>query len=181
MKRFHIHVSVGDLARIAPDGEDTPLFDLGFLQPAIRHGQSSDLAAVAALLRQARLPTDDLSSAPGLRVWMLEIEGELAGAVALEGTEPSSRLLRSLVIVPAHQRRGLGRDLVARVERDARAEGIEQLVLLTETARSLFERLGYEVIGRAAAPESLRQSAQFRSLCPASAVCMAKRLSPSRV
>ncbi len=122
---------------------------------------------------------DDLSSAPGLKVWVLEIEGQLAGAVALEGTEPSSRLLRSLVIAPAHQRRGLGPELVARVERDARAEGVERLVLLTESAQSLFDRLGYEVIERAAAPEPLRQSAEFRTLCPASAVCMAKRLSPT--
>lgn len=122
---------------------------------------------------------DDLSSAPGLKVWVLEIEGQLAGAVALEGTEPSSRLLRSLVIAPAHQRRGLGPELVARVERDARAEGVERLVLLTESAQSLFDRLGYEIIERAAAPEPLRQSAEFRTLCPASAVCMAKRLSPT--
>jgi amino-acid N-acetyltransferase len=153
---------------------------IGLLQPAIRRGQSSDLAAVAALLREARLPTDDLSSAPCLSLWVLEIEGELAGAVALEGIEPRSRLLRSLVIVPTHQHRGLGRDLVAQVEREARAEGIEQLVLLTETAQSLFDRLGYEVIERTAVPESLRQSAEFHSLCPASAVCMAKRLGATR-
>jgi amino-acid N-acetyltransferase len=89
-------------------------------------------------------------------------------------------LLRSVVVAPGHQRRGLGRDLVSHVERDARDQGIEQLVLLTETAQALFERLGYEVIDRAAAPEALQQSAEFRSLCPASAVCMSKRLGPTR-
>jgi amino-acid N-acetyltransferase len=153
---------------------------IGLLQPLIRRGRASDLSAVAALLRQAGLPTEDLSSASSLNVWVLEIDDELAGAVALEGTEPTSRLLRSLVVVPTHQRRGLGRDLVARVESDARAKGVEQLVLLTETAQALFDRLGYEVIERSAAPESLRQSAEFRSLCPASAICMAKRLGTTR-
>lgn len=145
---------------------------------AIRRGQSSDLAAVLALLQRARLPIDDLTSAPGLKIWVLETEGELVGAVALEGIEPTGRLLRSLAVAPAHQRRGLARALVARVENDARAEGIEQLVLLTETAQALFHRLGYQVIDRAAAPTHLQQSAEFRSLCPASAVCMAKRLNP---
>jgi N-acetylglutamate synthase-like GNAT family acetyltransferase len=147
---------------------------------AIRRGQSSDLASIAELLRAAGLPTADLASAPGLRAWVLEIDGELSGTVALEGTEARSRLLRSLVIVPAHQRRGFGHELVARVERDARAEGVERLVLLTQTAQALFDRLGYEVIERASAPEPLRQSAEFRSLCPTSAVCMAKRLSRTR-
>jgi amino-acid N-acetyltransferase len=154
---------------------------IGLLQRVIRHGGSPDLPAVAALLRQARLPIDDLSSAPGLRVWVLEIDGELAGAAALEGTESTARLLRSVVVAPGHQRGGLGRDLVSQVEREARDQGIEQLVLLTETAQTLFERLGYEVIDRAAAPEVLQQSAEFRSLCPASTVCMSKRLSPTRV
>ena len=150
------------------------------LQPLIRRGRASDLAAVAVLLQEAKLPTEDLANAPGLSLWVLEIEGELAGAVALEGTEPTSRLLRSLVVAPAHRRRGMGHDLVAQVERDARTEGIERLVLLTDTAQSLFDRLGYAVIERSAAPEALRQSAEFRSLCPSSAVCMAKLLSPIR-
>lgn len=149
---------------------------IGLLQPVIRRGGALDLPAVAALLRVARLPADDLASVPGLNMWVLELDGKLAGAAALEGTESTGRLLRSVVIAPAHQRRGLGRDLVAQVEREARDEGIEQLVLLTETAQALFARLGYKVIDRAAAPESLLQSAEFRSLCPASAVCMAKRL-----
>jgi len=71
---------------------------------------------------------------------------------------------------------GLGQALVARAEDDARAEGVQQLVLLTETAQLFFSRLGYRLIERSAAPEQLRQSAEFRSLCPVSAVCMAKNL-----
>ena len=149
-------------------------------QPAIRRGRCSDWAAVVALLQSARLPAEDLTSAAGLKIWVLEMKGELAGAVALEGTEPMGRLLRSLVVATVYQRRGFGQALLAQVENDARAEGVERLVLLTETAQPLFHRLGYEVIERTAVPESLRQSAEFRSLCPASAVCMAKQLSPRR-
>jgi amino-acid N-acetyltransferase len=151
---------------------------IGSSHPVIRRGHSSDLPAVAALLREAKLPTQELASASGLRVWVLEIEGKLAGAVALQGTDPTSRLLRSLVIAPSRHRRGLGQALVAHVESDASALGIGLLVLLTETAQALFHRLGYQVIERSAVPEALRQSAEFRSLCPASAVCMSKALRP---
>jgi amino-acid N-acetyltransferase len=143
---------------------------------AIRRGEPSDLGAVLALLRSAKLPTDDLTSAPGLQTWVLEVESRLAGAIALEGAGSGARLLRSLVVIPSHQRRGLGHSLVARVESDARAEGVQQLVLLTESAQEFFRQLGYQVIQRSAAPQPLQQSAEFLSLCPVSAVCMAKTL-----
>jgi amino-acid N-acetyltransferase len=52
---------------------------------------------------------------------------------------------------------------------------------LTETAENFFRGLGYEAIDRRYVPEEIQQSAEFRSLCPASAVCMTKSLSASRV
>jgi amino-acid N-acetyltransferase len=143
---------------------------------AIRRGGHADLPTVLALLQAAKLPTDDLSSAPDLQTWVLEVESQLAGAIALEGRGASARLLRSLVVATRHQGRGLGHSLVARVESDARAEGVQRLVLLTETAQVFFGQLGYQVIERSAAPQPLQQSAEFRSLCPASAVCMSKTL-----
>ena len=147
---------------------------------AIRRGVAPDLPAVAALLQRCELPTADLTDAPGLAFWILEASGSLVGAVALEGTGPAARLLRSLVVDPARRRRGLARALVVRAESEAASAGVERLVLLTETAQSFFNRLGYEVIERSAVPELLRESAEFRSLCPATAACMAKRLVPSR-
>jgi amino-acid N-acetyltransferase len=72
----------------------------------------------------------------------------------------------------------LGQKLVARVEHDAKAEGIERLVLLTETAETFFLRLGYEVTDRSNVRDELKQSAEVRSLCPVSAVCMTKALRP---
>lgn len=143
---------------------------------AIRRGRPSDFEAVLALLQRAKLPTDDLNSAPGLQTWVLELERDLAGVIALEGEGCAARLLRSLVVAPAHQRRGLGRSLIARAEGEARAQGVQELVLLTQTAQDFFSRLGYRVIERGVAPQQLQQSAEFRSLCPASAVCMAKSL-----
>lgn len=148
----------------------------GTSSPIIRRGQPADWVSVVELLQRAQLPTEDLTRAPDLALWVLEIDAQIAGAVALEGSRPAARLLRSLVVAPGHRQRGLGQALVARVEREARGAGTEQLVLLTETAQAFFQRLGYQVIERAAVPERLRQSAEFRTLCPASAVCLAKRL-----
>jgi amino-acid N-acetyltransferase len=47
---------------------------------------------------------------------------------------------------------------------------------LTETAQAFFQRLGYTAIDRARVSDHVKQSAEFRSLCPDSAVCMSKAL-----
>jgi amino-acid N-acetyltransferase len=144
-------------------------------QPAIRLGQSADFAVVTALLKGAGLPTDDLTSAPDLHLWVLEAEGDVVGVVGIERFGARA-LLRSLAIAPSYQRRGLGHQLVAQLEQDVQDKGVEQLILLTETAESFFRRIGYEVIDRRYVPEEVKQSAEFRSLCPASAVCMTKSI-----
>jgi amino-acid N-acetyltransferase len=150
------------------------------LKPQIRRGRPNDLATVRALLQGAGLPTDDLTWALRLQLWVLEAESLLAGVIGLERFGAGG-LLRSLVVAPEYQRRGLGHELVAQLELDARAEGVEQLVLLTQTAQAFFRELGYSVIDRRYVPDELKQSEEFRSLCPATAVCMTKALSASTV
>ena len=72
----------------------------------------------------------------------------------------------------------LSRQPTIRLGQDA--DDVEQLVLLTETAEKFFRAIGYEVIDRRHVPQGIKQSAEFRSLCPASAVCMSKLLTSSR-
>jgi amino-acid N-acetyltransferase len=145
-------------------------------QAAIRRLAPADLPGVLTLLTAARLPTADMTLVPALQIWVLESDGALIGAIAIEGTGADGRLLRSLVVAPEHQGRGHARALVRHAEIEAQRQQVAQLVILTETAQALFERLGYRAIDRGAAPRELHSSAEFQSLCPASAVCMAKRL-----
>ena len=86
----------------------------------------------------------------------------------------SAGLLRSLVVAPDYRKRGLVRRLVDTVEGQAKAADLKQLALLTETADRFFETLGYRLVDRQSVPEVVRQSAEFRTLCPLSARCMAK-------
>lgn len=145
------------------------------LQSQIRRGKSDDMPAVLRLLRGAGLPTADLEGIPGLRVWVAETKESLVGVIAMERFGAQA-LLRSLAVASPYQKCGLGRQLVARLEHDALASGIRQLALLTETAEQFFRSLGYGVIDRRSVSEELQQCAEFRSLCPASAVCMSKAL-----
>ena len=77
------------------------------LLPTIRRSQATDLAAVLTLLQDAGLPTDDLSYAPSLHLWVFEADESLCGVIGLErfGT---GALLRSLAVAPGYQQRGLG-------------------------------------------------------------------------
>jgi len=130
------------------------------------------------MLANAGLPTADLGTSD-LQLWLLEAGGALVGVIALERFG-SEALLRSLAVAPAHRKRGVGRRLVARLEEDARAAGVRRLVLLTETAETFFRSLDYRVIDRSSVGEAPRQSAEFRSLCPVSAICMSKTLAGAR-
>lgn len=148
--------------------------------PHIRRGSAADLPAIESLLQSAGLPTDDIRDISGLRTWVAEAGGSLRGAIALEpfGTEG---LLRSLAVAPDARRHGLGRKLVVQLESDARAEGMRKLVLLTQSAEAFFRSLGYQRVNRDDVSVVVKGSAQFRSLCPASATCMAKALEVERV
>jgi len=151
----------------------------GVGEVVIRASDAADFRQVLALLTGAGLPTEDLDTAPELRFWVAEDEGKIVGAVGLERTGTAG-LLRSLVVAPGYRAKGLGRELVATLERNAEADGVEILVLLTQTAKSFFGGLGYRLVDRAYVPDEIKQSAEFRSLCPASARCLTKSI-PSRV
>jgi amino-acid N-acetyltransferase len=66
------------------------------------------------------------------------------------------------------------------LERHAARHGVERLVLLTTTADAFFAGRGYAITERNTLPDDLLGSAEFRSLCPASARCLARRLPPPR-
>lgn len=144
----------------------------------VRLSTSADLFAVRKLLVDAALVVEDLDTAAGLRFWVAEDEKQVIGAVGLEPFGAVG-LLRSLVVARSHRQQRLGSALLNAVEHEARAEGVEALVLLTETAEPFFKRQGYRVVERASVPEEVKRSAEFRSLCSVSAVCMTKSLPSS--
>ena len=148
------------------------------LEVAAHVATTADRAIVRSLLAEARLPVADLDLASELT--FLIVRGDADRPIAAIGLERHGDvgLLRSLVVTPDRRGHGLGRTLVRALEAHAGATGVTQLVLLTETAEAFFRRLGYTVIDRGAAPAAVAASAEFRTLCPATAVCLTKRLSP---
>ena len=85
-------------------------------------------------------------------------------------------MLRSLAVAETARGCGCGKALVQGIEATARSRGVANLYLLTNTAETFFARLGYRTIARADAPEAIRTTEEFSSLCPDSAVVMVKTL-----
>jgi amino-acid N-acetyltransferase len=139
----------------------------------IRGATPADWPAIQTLLESERLPIDDLSAQALRHFQVAHSTPGILGAVGIElyGTVA---LLRSLVVAPLAQRQGIGRLLTQAAETSAARTGVQELYLLTQTAGSFFESLGFHPSERARAPEAIQRTRQFSTLCPTTSVLMVK-------
>ncbi|SRR5690606_3620658 len=133
------------------------------------------LSAAAALLQRAGLPSEDLTDEHLKQFFVAGDPDSPLGIVGLELSPPHA-LLRSLVVDAQARGRGLGSRLLAHAEAHARSRGVRSLYLLTTTAAAFFAAHGYAFADRSEAPSIIRSSAEFTSLCPATAAFMVKHL-----
>ena len=96
---------------------------------------------------------------------------ELIGSVGIELYNQSG-LFRSLAVKSEYQKNGLGKRLHDHIISYCLQNGVKTLFLLTTTASSYFEKMGWSKIQRNETPEQILQSEEFASLCPSTAVCM---------
>ena len=143
--------------------------------PELRAARATDLPAVIELLEACGLPTGDLTEAMLASFSVAEDGGVVVGVAGIE-VFGNCALMRSLAIVPNQRGRGIAERLVEWCEAEARWRGVETTYLLTTTADQYFRKRGYADVPRAAVPLAIAGHAQFRSLCPASAKCLAKYL-----
>ena len=141
----------------------------------LRPARADDLSAVVALLERWGLPTGDLNEAMLASFHLVEEERRIVAVAGLEAFGPVG-LLRSLAVAEGRRGGGLAAQLVEQCEADAHRRGVEAVYLLTTTAADYFRRRGYTDVPRDAVPAAVAGHAQFRSLCPDSARCLAKPL-----
>jgi len=143
---------------------------------AIRRAEPMDWPIVRDLLDDAGLPTGDLDERRMADFLVAESpQGDILGAIGIESFGTSA-LLRSLVIGPASRDGGMGRALIERLEAGAASVGILELWLLTTDADGYFSKIGYELRTRQEAPDAIRETDEFSSLCPDSAILMSRRI-----
>ena len=128
---------------------------------------------VIELLQKHKLPVIDINED---KLLYLLLDGErIIGTVGLEIFEDCA-LLRSVSIIKEEQGKGYGKFMNEEIEKYAKESGINCMYLLTTSAKNFFDKQGYCVINREDSPASVKQTAEFTSLCPSSAVVMKKRI-----
>ena len=138
---------------------------------ALRPAGAEDLPAVRGLLVSAGLPDEGLADQfPAGYVVAAGSEGTV-GAAGVE-VHGEDGLLRSVAVAPSRRGTGLGRALVADRVAWAQRRGLRALYLLTTTAPAFFAALGFETVPREGAPDAVRASREFASVCPGTSVLM---------
>jgi len=134
-----------------------------------------DKEAIRSLLQSAKLPIESLDK-DTTTFYIAEEKSQIVGIAGYE-FYGADALLRSVVVRPDIQRRGLGSQIVDFMINEARERKIRDIVLLTETARDFFLKKGFDLIERSIIDnEDMKRSSEFAYACPKSAVCMRIRL-----
>ena len=140
----------------------------------IESATERDLPEIRALLERLHLPLAGVDE--HLPTMLVAREGEqIVGTAALE-LYADGALLRSVAVEPHLQGRQLGHQLTDAALQLASNRGVTIVFLLTTTAERFFPKFGFEPIGREQVPPSVRESVEFQSACPASAIVMRKQL-----
>ena len=133
-----------------------------------------DLPQIRALLERLHLPLAGVEA--HLPTMLVAREGEqIVGTAALE-LYVDGVLLRSVAVEPRYQGRQLGHQLTDAALQLATAHDANAVFLLTTTAERFFPKFGFEPIDREQVPPSVRESVEFQSACPSSAIVMRKPL-----
>jgi amino-acid N-acetyltransferase len=140
----------------------------------IESATARDLPEIRALLDRLHLPPAGVDE--HLPTTLVAREGDhIFGTAALE-LYAEGALLRSVAVDPRRRGNQLGHQLTDAALRLAATLGAKTVFLLTTTAERFFPKFGFEPIARDRVPQSVRQSVEFQSACPASAIVMRKRL-----
>jgi amino-acid N-acetyltransferase len=132
-----------------------------------------DLPGALDLLGRAGLPDNEVAPRWGHFFVVREDDGRVVGVAGLE-VHGEHGLLRSVAVEPAYRGQGLAAALVEAVVARARLLELREVFLLTTTASDYFPRLGFKECARDAVPDAVRESWEFRSGCPKTAVVMVR-------
>lgn len=136
--------------------------------------EPKDLTTVTEFLTTYKLPVSDLMDG-NAELFLAYDEEELVATIGLE-KYGNTGLLRSLAVKETYRNRQLADKMIRGLFAVCDSEQISDVYLLTTTAEKYFLKKGFLQVDRDSVPNSIKQSREFRSICPASAVVMHRRV-----
>lgn len=140
----------------------------------IHFAKPEDFQEIRDLLKSVQLPFEDIENGFG-HFLLARQEDQLIGCVGLQICDEDA-LLRSLAVSQNARNQGLGKSLTREILEYASRLNLRQIYLLTTTAENFFAKHGFVVTNRTQAPDAIRATSEFSSLCPSTAVFMSKQL-----
>lgn len=126
------------------------------------------------LLQNNKLPHQDIQLLNNQFISYHDEHGHMIGCGGLEFCA-SYALLRSVAVNESQRGKSIGKEIVNDMLDRAKSNSIKEVYLLTETAHDFFIKRGFVDVSRENVPAALRESSEFKSVCPVSAACMVFR------
>jgi amino-acid N-acetyltransferase len=139
----------------------------------VRPATEADIAGMIQIVNEnARLghllPRSPENIRASLDTWLVaEVDGRIVGIGSLLAMSPTLVEIRSLAVLPAYRRYGVGASMVRGLVARARARGIPTVFALTR-AVPFFERLGFAVTDKERFPEKVWKDCV---VCPLQHAC----------
>jgi amino-acid N-acetyltransferase len=143
-----------------------PMIDFRFCQP-------QDVKSVCDLLRSSNLPYTDFDL-DKINVIIAIDNKDIIGSIGVE-LYPPNALLRSFVLRPEYRGKGIASNMFRYLMSYGREKGIRDIHLLTDTADSYFISNGFIIANKNDAPSQIRETSEFKDLCPSTSTYMVKR------
>jgi len=129
-----------------------------------------ELLQIETLLKENKLPYEDIVSSKVI-FFSKKKEDTIIGCIGIEefGTDA---LLRSFAVSDAFKGKAIGKELLTDLLEYLKSKHFKTVHLLTTTAASYFSNYGFVVSTKNTAPESIKNTQEFTSICPDSAIYM---------
>ena len=140
----------------------------------IKQATEREFDAIKKLLDNNNLPTTDIYQ-DNIQLFIGLIDDKIMSVIGLEKYK-NVGLLRSLAVTDLFKNQQVGSRLIRHIVDLCASEHIDKIYLLTTTAEKYFVKFGFTKIERMEAPDILKQTREFKDICPVSAVLMYKSL-----
>jgi amino-acid N-acetyltransferase len=140
----------------------------------IQQATEREFDAIKKLLDNNNLPTTDIYQ-DNIQLFIGLIDDKIMSVIGLEKYK-NVGLLRSLAVTDLFKNQQVGSRLIRHIVDLCASEHIDKIYLLTTTAEKYFVKFGFTKIERMEAPDILKQTREFKDICPVSAVLMYKSL-----
>jgi amino-acid N-acetyltransferase len=132
--------------------------------------EKTDIKDIEKLLQLSNLPFSDITESK-IDFIVAKDEDQMIGCIGLEKFGKNG-LLRSFAVNDNLRNKGYGWQLYKKLLAYAVQSEIDTLHLLTNTAKDYFLKAGFVEANRDIAPETIKNSKEFSSLCPSTSTYM---------